>query len=120
MPTIWLQHYDPLHSALLSPLVAGLPVVVLLGSIALLRMRIHISALFGLGVALGVGLFVYGMPARLAAASALYGAAFGLFPIGWIILNVIFCTNSLSSGACLRFCVRVLPELHLIRGSNSS
>jgi len=90
MPTVWLQHYDPLHNPVLSPLVAALPLIILLGSIALLRMRIHFSALFGLGVALGIALLVYGMPARLAAASALYGAAFGLFPIGWIILNVIF------------------------------
>jgi lactate permease len=46
--------------------------------------------LLGLGVALGVAVFVYGMPAKMAGATTLYGAAFGLFPIGWIILNLIF------------------------------
>jgi lactate permease len=90
MDTLWRQTYDPLHSPVLSTLVAALPVVILLGSIALLRIRIHFSALLGLSAALAVALFAYHMPAQAAVASSLYGAAFGLFPIGWIILNVIF------------------------------
>jgi lactate permease len=90
MGTLWAQTYDPLHSPVLSTLVAALPIVVLLGAIAVLRIRIHFSALIGLGTALAVALLVYQMPVKAAAASSLYGAAFGLFPIGWIILNVIF------------------------------
>jgi lactate permease len=90
MDTPWLQNYDPLHSPVLSTLVAAVPIVVLLGSIALLRIRIHFAALLGLSSALAVALLVYRMPPSAAAASSLYGAAFGLFPIGWIILNVIF------------------------------
>src|SRR5512135_2590393 len=90
MPPLWHQTYDPLHSPVLSTVVAALPVVVLLGSIALLRIRIHFAALIGLGTALAVALLAYQMPAKAAAAASLYGAAFGLFPIGWIILNVIF------------------------------
>ncbi len=86
----WLQNYDPLHNAFLSTLVAACPVVVLLGSIALLRIRIHFAGLSGLAVALAVALGVYRMPASAAAATTAFGAAFGLFPIGWIILNVIF------------------------------
>ena len=86
----WPQHYDPFHNILLSTGVAALPVVVLLVSIAVLRIRIHVAALMGLGVALAIALFVFRMPPDAAAASAAYGAAFGLFPIGWIILNVIF------------------------------
>jgi lactate permease len=62
----------------------------LLGSIAWLRLRIHFAALLGLGVALVVALFVYKMPAKLAGLTTIYGAMFGVFPIGWIILNVIF------------------------------
>jgi lactate permease len=87
---IWQQNYDPLHSPVMSTLVAAAPVVVLLGSLGLLRLRIHYAALLGLAVAVAIALGVYGMPPAAAAASALYGAAFGLFPIGWIILNVIF------------------------------
>src|SRR6266446_8157592 len=90
MPTVWLQNYDPLQNPLLSTVVAALPVVVLLGSIAVLRIRIHFSALLGLAVALAVALWVYGMPPRAAVASAFFGAAYGLFPIGWIILNLVF------------------------------
>jgi lactate permease len=86
----WTQNYDPLHNAALSTLLAALPVVVLLGSIAVLRIRVHFSALIGLGVALVIARRVYGMPVAAAAATTVYGAAFGLFPIGWIILNVIF------------------------------
>ena len=86
----WLQHYNPLGNAFLSTVVAALPVVVLLGCIALLRIRVHFSALIGLAVALAIALLVYGMPVTAAAATTVYGAAFGLFPIGWIILNVIF------------------------------
>lgn len=87
---IWQQNYDPLHSPVMSTLVAATPVAVLLGSLALFRLRIHYAALLGLAVALAIALGVYGMPPSAAAASALFGAAFGLFPIGWIILNVIF------------------------------
>ena len=86
----WQQNYDPLHSPLLSTFFAALPVILLLGSIAVLKIRIHYAALLGLGVALAIALGVYQMPARAAAATAVFGAAYGLFPIGWIILNLIF------------------------------
>lgn len=86
----WLQNYDPLGNAILSTLVAALPVVVLLGAIAIFEIRIHRAALLGLGIALAVALFAFGMPWRAAAAATLHGAAYGLFPIGWIILNLIF------------------------------
>ncbi len=86
----WLQNYNPLNNATLSTLVAAVPVVVLLGLIAILEIRIHVAALIGLAVALLIAIAVYGMPGQVAAATAVYGAAYGLFPIGWIILNLIF------------------------------
>src|ERR1043165_513469 len=86
----WTQNYDPFHNAILSTAVAALPVVVLLTSIAALGIRIHIAALTGLAVALGVAIFGFGMPIKMAGMSAIYGAGYGLFPIGWIILNLIF------------------------------
>ena len=86
----WPQLYDPLGNAALSTLVAAIPIVVLLSSIALLKIRIHYAALLGLAVALIIALFVYRMPTSAATATAVYGAAYGLFPIGWIILNLIF------------------------------
>jgi len=86
----WTQNYDPFHNAFLSTTVAALPVVVLLTSIAVLGIRIHIAAITGLAVALGVAIAAFGMPVKMAAAAAVFGAAYGLFPIGWIILNLIF------------------------------
>ncbi len=86
----WLQDYDPLGNVFVSTAVAALPVVVLLGAIAWLEIRIHLAALLGLGIALAVALFAFHMPMDAALATAGYGAAFGLFPIGWIILNLIF------------------------------
>jgi len=86
----WTQSYDPLGHPLLSTLVAALPVVTLLGAIAWLKIRIHYAALLGLAVALLVACGAYHMPAGAAGATVLYGAAYGLFPIGWIILNLIF------------------------------
>ena len=88
--TLWPQNYDPLGNPWLSTAVAAIPVVVLLGFIALLHIRIHIAAFVGLIVALAIAVGIYKMPADVAAATTVYGAAFGLFPIGWIILNVIF------------------------------
>jgi lactate permease len=90
MPEIWLQNYNPTGSVWLSTCLAALPVVVLLGLIAFLKVRIHVSALLGLVVAILLALKIYGMPWRAAGAAAVYGAGFGLFPIGWIILNVLF------------------------------
>jgi lactate permease len=84
------QVYNPFHSTLLSALVAAIPVVVLLGAIAFLRMKAHIAALLGLIASLAVAIFVFGMPVPMAGMSALFGAAYGLMPIGWIILNLIF------------------------------
>ena len=86
----WTQRYDPAGSALLSTLAAALPIVVLLGSLAWLRLRAHLAALAGLAAALLVATLVIGMPGGMALRSAALGAGFGLFPIGWIVLNVIF------------------------------
>jgi lactate permease len=86
----WTQVYTPLGNLYLSALVAAIPVVVLLGALAFFHVKAHIAALVGLLLALGIAVGVYGMPMKMAGATALYGAAFGLLPIGWIILNAIF------------------------------
>lgn len=86
----WNQVYDPLSNTLWSTALAALPIAVLLGGIGLLHLKAHVAALLGLVVALCVAVLGFGMPAPMAGATAVYGAAFGLLPIGWIILNVIF------------------------------
>ena len=86
----WPQNYDPTGHWLVSTLIAALPVVVLLGTLALLHMKAHYSALLGLATSLLCAIWVFGMPASIAAKTAVLGAGYGLLPIGWIILNVIF------------------------------
>jgi lactate permease len=110
---IWSQVYDPLGSMWLSTLIAALPVVVLLGAIGIFEMRAHIAAMLGLASALVVAVLAFGMPAGMAAMSAVYGAGFGLMPIGWIILNVIFLyqlTNEKGEFDVLRHSIRNISD----------
>jgi len=86
----WFQVYDPLHSILLSTIVAGIPVFVLLGTLAFLKIKAHYAAMLGLASSLAIATVVFRMPVKMAFATALFGGAYGLLPIGWIILNVIF------------------------------
>src|SRR5262249_44743027 len=89
-PMPWPQVYAPVGGIAVSALIAALPVVTLLGLLAFFHVRAHLAALAGLIVALGIAVFVYRMPAPLAGAATVYGALYGLFPIGWIILTAIF------------------------------
>ncbi len=87
---MWTQIYDPVAGSLgLSALVAALPVFVLLLALAVLRVPAWKSSLLGLAAAVLVALVVYRMPFGLMANSVLLGAAFGLFPIGWIVYAAI-------------------------------
>ncbi len=88
--TPWNQIYDPLGSILLSALVAALPVATMLVALAFLHIKAHIAAIAALVVAFVTAAFVFGMPFGLAARATGYGIAYGLFPIGWIVLNIIF------------------------------
>ena len=87
---MWSQVYDPFNNVWLSTLAAAIPVVVMLAALAFFHIKAHIAAAMGLVAALVVAIWGFTMPADTAVAAALYGAAYGLFPIGWIILNVIF------------------------------
>ena len=86
----WPQVYDPAGNWALSSFLAALPVIVLLGAMAVIRLKAHIAAVIGLIAALAVALAFYHMPLRFALTTAVYGAGYGLFPICWIILPVIF------------------------------
>jgi lactate permease len=89
----WIQVYDPLGAPWLSTLAAALPIVVLLATLAFLQWRAHWSAAAGLATALAVSIFLFGMPVTSAFAAAGYGAAYGLLPIGWIVVNAVFLYN---------------------------
>lgn len=87
---VWNQIYDPFGSAVISTAAAALPVVVMLVGLGLLHMKAHTAALAGLVAALAVAVFAFGMPAQKAGLAAGMGAAYGLLPIGWIVLNIIY------------------------------
>ena len=83
---MWEQNYLPVaDSLLISALLAAVPIFVLLTMIGILRKPAWIAAVSGLGAGLVVAIGVYGMPTNLALSAVTYGAAQGLFPIGWIV-----------------------------------
>ena len=92
-PAPWIQVYDPLGNVWLSTAAAALPIVLLLFTLGVLQWRAHLAALAGLVAAVAVSAFVYGMPLTSVSATALYGAAYGFLPIGWIVLNAVFLYN---------------------------
>ncbi len=87
---VWQQNYDPFNNIILSCLVASIPIIVMMALLGFWHMRAHYAAAIGLISALLISIFVFGMPAKIAGLAAGYGAAFGLLPIGWIVLNIIF------------------------------
>ncbi len=87
---MWQQDYTPLAGSLgASSFVAALPIFVLLLMLGVLRKPAWVAGMCGLGTAVLVSVAVYGMPAGTMVAAVTYGAAFGLFPIGWIVFWAI-------------------------------
>src|SRR6266480_2970977 len=86
----WTQVYDPLHNWILSTLVAALPILVLFGLLAGLRVKPHWCAIAGAGTAVLVAVLVFGMPLRLAGMSFVYGVGFGIVKIAWIVLAAVY------------------------------
>ena len=88
---MYQQVYDPVAGSLvLSTLVALIPIVVLFVLLAGIRMAAQWASLISLAVAIVIAVLVNGMPIGLALDSTLFGAAFGLFPIIWIVINAMF------------------------------
>ena len=86
----WTQVYDPLGHWWLSTLVAALPIIVLLGLLAGLKVRAHLCAVAGAATAVIVAIVIFKMPALLAVTSFFYGSAFGLLKIVWIVIAAVF------------------------------
>src|SRR6202011_3624374 len=87
---MWNQVYNPLSSATLSTIAAALPVVTLLVLIASNKVKAHIAAIIALIVANLIAICIFTIPAEMSLRSTVLGAVTGFFPIGWIVLNVIF------------------------------
>ncbi|WP_375157301.1 L-lactate permease [Bradyrhizobium sp. RDT46] len=87
---MWNQIYDPLHSPVLSTIAAAVPVVTLLVLIASGRVQAHIAAIVAVIVTNLITIFVFTMPANMSIRASVLGIVTGFFPIGWIVLNVIF------------------------------
>lgn len=87
---MWQHNYEPIAGSLgASALVAAVPLIVLFLMLGVLRKPAWMSALGALVSALVVALFAYGMPVQLVIMSTLYGAAYGMFPIAWIVFAAI-------------------------------
>src|SRR5215831_14191869 len=87
---MWQQNYTPIgNSLVLSALVAAIPIFVLLFLIGIRRKPAWIASLSGLGATIILAALVYGMPGGMLFSSVLFGAAFGLFPIGWVVVSAI-------------------------------
>ena len=88
------QTYDPISNSLgLSSLVAVLPLLTLFVLLGVVRVRAWLASMIALAVALVVAVAVYGMPVGDALNSGVWGAAFGFFPIMWIVINAIWVYN---------------------------
>ena len=87
---MWQQVYDPLHSTVLSALVAAAPIILFLLSLTVFKLTGIKSALLSLAAALGIGIFVFGLPTSAGAGSILYGFLAGMWPIGWIVLMAVW------------------------------
>jgi len=87
---MWSQIYNPLGNAALSTIAAAVPVVTLLVLIASGRVKAHVAAIIAVIVTNLIAIFVFTMPAGMSVRASLLGIVTGFFPIGWIVLNVIF------------------------------
>jgi lactate permease len=87
---MWSQIYNPLGNAALSTIAAAVPVVTLLVLIASGRVKAHVAAITAVVITNLIAIFVFTMPAGMSIRASVLGIVTGFFPIGWIVLNVIF------------------------------
>jgi lactate permease len=87
---MWNQIYNPLGNTALSTIAAAVPVVTLLAMIASGKVKAHIAAIIAVILANLITIFVFTMPAGMSIRASILGVVSGFFPIGWIVLNVIF------------------------------
>ena len=97
---MYTQIFDPVGNSLgLSTIFAVLPLLTIFVLLGVVKMKAHWASLIALAVSIIVAIAVYGMPTGQALSSAAEGAAFGIFPIMWIVVNAIWVYNlTVSTG----------------------
>ncbi|GAA1136752.1 L-lactate permease [Nocardioides aquiterrae] len=80
-------------SLALSALCGAIPLLTLFVLLGGLKVRAWVAGLVALVVALLVAVVLFGMPAGPALLAGSEGAAFGFFPILWIVINAIWVYN---------------------------
>lgn len=96
---MWTQNFNPTGTLALSAGVAATPILFLCWALAIRKMKGYLAALATTSIAVVIAIGVYGMPAGLAVAATLHGVAYGLFPIGWIVVSAVFLYNlTVSTG----------------------
>ena len=107
----WTQVYDPAGGALLSALCAAVPLIALFYMLAVRRAKGHHAAGVAVVLSFALAVLVWGMPASTAFSSFLYGAAFGLFPIVWIVVTAVWVYNmTVESGELIHQAVPGAPD----------
>ena len=89
----WTQVYDPVGGAVVSALLAGIPLISLFYMLAVRRAKGHYAAVLAVALSFVLAVAVWGMPIGTALGALSYGAAFGLFPIIWIVITAVWVYN---------------------------
>jgi lactate permease len=95
----WIQTYTPVSGSLgMSALFAAIPLVVIFVCLAVLKMKAHKAGPLAVASAIAIAIAVWGMPAKLAGLAFMQGAAFGLFPVFYIVITTLFLYNITVKG----------------------
>lgn len=95
----WIQTYTPIAGNLgLSALVAAIPLIVIFICLAVLKMKAHKAGPLAVASAIAIAVTVWGMPTKLAGLAFMQGAAFGLFPVFYIVITTLFLYNITVKG----------------------
>ncbi|MBJ6723410.1 L-lactate permease [Geomesophilobacter sediminis] len=95
----WIQTYTPVGGSLgISALVAAIPLVVIFVSLAVLKMKAHKAGPLAVAVAVAIAILIWQMPVKLAALATFHGAAFGIFPVFYIVVTTLLLYNITVKG----------------------
>lgn len=89
----WTQVVDPFNNIVISALIAAIPIAFIFWTLIIRNMKGYLASLFTVLIAVVLAIIIYGMPVKLALASTLHGALYGLLPICWVIIGAMFLYN---------------------------